>query len=104
MSHFAEKEEECPRCGEVKRWLYDAQICAACNYGNKASPSQEAAYTFEDWIAELNLDVIQDGYGYGPGEFTVFPEQWFPLFEEGLSPLQAFQRALRAHRDENRPA
>lgn len=29
-----EKAGECPRCGEIKRWLYDAQICAACDYGN----------------------------------------------------------------------
>lgn len=30
-----EKQEECPLCGEVKRWLYDAQICAACGHGDR---------------------------------------------------------------------
>jgi ribosomal protein L37E len=29
-----EKREECPRCGEVSRWNYDGQICAACDFGN----------------------------------------------------------------------
>lgn len=28
-----EKLEECPDCGEIKRWLYDAQMCAACGHG-----------------------------------------------------------------------
>lgn len=101
MGYFIEKAEECPRCSEVKRWLYDAQICAACNYGNKASKGKEMAYTFDEWITELNLDVIQDEFGYEPGEFTVYPEHWRPLFEEGLTPLQAFQRALKAHREDN---
>ena len=32
-----EKREECPRCGEVQRWVYDAQICAACGFGNLSS-------------------------------------------------------------------
>lgn len=30
-----EKLEECPACGEIKRWLYDAQICAACGHGDR---------------------------------------------------------------------
>jgi hypothetical protein len=32
-----EKEEACPSCGEIKRWLYDAQICAACGNGDRYS-------------------------------------------------------------------
>lgn len=30
-----EKSEECPACGEIRRWLYDAQICAACGHGDR---------------------------------------------------------------------
>jgi Zn ribbon nucleic-acid-binding protein len=32
---MVEKCEECPSCGEIKRWLYDAQICATCGYGDR---------------------------------------------------------------------
>lgn len=27
-----EKLEHCPKCGEVQRWNYDAQSCAACGF------------------------------------------------------------------------
>ena len=54
--------------------------------------------SFDAWIAELNEDVIQGEYGYEAGEFSVFPEHWRPLFDEGLSPGDAFKRALKAHR------
>lgn len=62
---------------------------------------------FESWITSLNLDVIQDEYGYEEGEFTVYPDHWHPLFLEGLSPQQAFRRALDAfakERDSPAPA
>jgi hypothetical protein len=49
---------------------------------------------FESWIAVLREDVIQEEYGYEPGEFDVFPEMWRGLYDEGLSPSQAFKRAL----------
>ena len=52
---------------------------------------------FSDWISELDEKVIQEEYGYEPGEFGVFPEQWRQLWLEGLSPSQAFRRALDAH-------
>lgn len=32
-----EKREECPRCGGVKLWNYDGQICGACDFGNAVS-------------------------------------------------------------------
>lgn len=51
---------------------------------------------FDDWIEDLESRVIQGEYGYEEGEFTVYPDHWRPLFEEGLSPDQAFRRALDA--------
>lgn len=55
---------------------------------------------FEDWITALNLDVVQDEYGYEEGEFTVYPDEWHPLWLEGLTPQQAFRRALDAFAEE----
>ena len=49
---------------------------------------------FRDWCNELDEGVIQDEFGYEPGEFTIFPEHWRALFDEGLTPRQAWQRAL----------
>lgn len=51
---------------------------------------------FDAWIRELDEEVIQGEFGYERGEFSVFPEHWRPLFDEGLTPLQAWQRALDA--------
>jgi len=52
--------------------------------------------TFSEWIAKLTEDVIQAEFGYEPGEFTVYPTEWRPLYDEGLTPRQAWQRALDA--------
>lgn len=49
---------------------------------------------YRDWIDVLETEVVQDEYGYEPGEFTVYPEIWRGLFDEGLTPSQAFARAL----------
>lgn len=49
---------------------------------------------FEAWIKGLREDVIEGEFGYEPGEFTVYPEMWRGLFDEGLTPQEAFQRAL----------
>jgi len=51
---------------------------------------------FRRWIEVLTEDVIQDEYGYEPGEFTVYPEHWRDMWREGLTPQQAFKRALDA--------
>lgn len=51
---------------------------------------------FDRWIEKLREDVVQDEYGYEPGEFTVYPNEWRPLYKEGLTPSQAFRRALDA--------
>lgn len=58
------------------------------------STQVSADAAFEDWIDELNERVIQEEFGYEAGEFSVFPEHWWSLFDEGLSPRQAWQRAL----------
>lgn len=54
---------------------------------------------FDKWIEQLDEDVIQADYGYERGEFTVYPEHWRHMFDEGLTPAQAFRRALDAHKD-----
>jgi hypothetical protein len=51
---------------------------------------------FQDWIQELDEAVIQGEFGYERGEFTVYASEWRPLFDEGLTPSQAWQRALDA--------
>lgn len=53
---------------------------------------------FEKWIDELREKVIEEEFGYEPGEFTVYPSLWKSLFREGLTPRQAWQRALDAHK------
>jgi hypothetical protein len=68
---------------------------------NPPDPASVAAgLKFDAWITSLNLDVIQDEFGYEEGEFTVYPEQWEPLWREGLTPRQAFRRALDAFAEE----
>lgn len=52
---------------------------------------------FDDWIDRLKGDVIEGDYGYEPGEFTVYPDHWRPMFDRGLSPAEAFKTALDAH-------
>lgn len=49
---------------------------------------------FATWIDTLEEDVVQGEYGYEPGEFTVYPELWHPLYAEGLTPAAAFRPAL----------
>ena len=52
--------------------------------------------SFDEWIRELDEDVIQGEYGYERGEFSVFPEMWRSMFDKGLTPAAAFKRALDA--------
>jgi hypothetical protein len=49
---------------------------------------------FDNWILELTEDVVQCEFGYEKGEFTIFPSLWRPLYLEGLTPKQAFQKTL----------
>lgn len=52
---------------------------------------------YSEWLETLEEDVIQGEFGYERGEFTVYPDHWRGLFDEGLTPLQAWERALYAH-------
>lgn len=61
--------------------------------------SEDREGVFYAWLQELDGKVIQIEFGYEPGEFAVYADHWRPLFDEGLTPRQAFQRALDAHRE-----
>lgn len=52
---------------------------------------------FDEWIRELDEDVIQGEFGYESGEFTAYPSLWRPSFDEGLTPRAAFERSLDAY-------
>ena len=58
---------------------------------------------FREWMDTLNEDVIQGEYGYERGEFTAFPDLWHPLYVEGLTPAQAFKRALDLFAEDRGP-
>jgi hypothetical protein len=49
---------------------------------------------FREWIQTLDEGVIQGEFGYERGEFTIYTSHWYPLFKEGLTPREAWQRAL----------
>jgi len=53
---------------------------------------------FGEWIRVLDEEVIQGEFGYERGEFTVYPSGWRHMFIEGLTPRQAWQRAMDAHK------
>lgn len=55
---------------------------------------------FRAWLADLDERVIQEEFGYESGEFTVYPEEWRPLYDEGLTPDAAWKRALDAFAQE----
>ena len=51
---------------------------------------------FDRWIEQLREEVVHGEYGYEEGEFTVYPSEWRQLYKDGLTPSQAFKRALDA--------
>lgn len=55
---------------------------------------EQPTNAYREWLIELETSVIQEEFGYEPGEFTVYTTHWAPLYEEGLTPRQAWQRAL----------
>lgn len=65
---------------------------------------------YAEWLDTLREKVIEEEFGYEPGEFTVYAESWSSLYAEGLSPRDAWQRALdgaaerRRQDDEERKA
>ncbi len=60
----------------------------------KARKGQSFTGAYRSWLDQLDQDVIQNEYGYEPGEFTVYADHWVALYEEGLTPAAAFKRAL----------
>lgn len=60
----------------------------------KNSDCHQPTEAYSEWIRTLDEDVIQDEFGYEPGEFTVYTTHWSDLYEEGLTPREAWQRAL----------
>lgn len=56
---------------------------------------------FDDWLDELETVVLPD-FGFEPGEFTVYPDHWRSLYDQKISPRDAFQRALDAHGEARR--
>lgn len=60
----------------------------------KARKGQSFTGAYRSWLDKLDQSVIQNEYGYEPGEFTVYPDHWVALYEEGLTPNAAFKRAL----------
>ncbi len=73
----------------------DRESQTAADYDEDAGPDD----AYRAWLDVLNEDVIQGEFGYEEGEFTAFPSLWHPLYAEGLTPRQAWQRALDAHRN-----
>jgi hypothetical protein len=63
---------------------------------------EDVSETFDDWICELDEEIIQGGYGYERGEFTVYPELWRPAFIAGQTPREAFEASLKAYDDERK--
>lgn len=63
---------------------------------------EAASGAFDEWIRELDENIIHGEFGFEKGEFNLTPELLRPLFEEGLTPLQAFKRALDAHAETRR--
>lgn len=96
-------EVRCP-CG-AKIWGRDhGEVTRHWNtraLSSKAAPlaDEPPGTSFDDWITDLEEKVIEGEYGYEPGEFTVYPDHWRPLYDEGLTPKQAFERALKARRE-----
>ena len=57
---------------------------------------------FDEWIRILDEDVIQGEFGYEPGEFTVYTSHWRELYDQGLTPHAAWQRALDGYANTRR--
>lgn len=69
-----EKLEQCPRCAEVGKWVYDAQICRGCYYPDRYREIMRAEQS-PDMYAGENCDEMRsrwvgsaDGDKDGDGE------------------------------------
>ena len=63
----------------------------------RTAPPMKESVALDEWMRQLNEEVIQGAFGYEEGEFQAFPELWQPFYEQGLTPQEAFKRALDAH-------
>lgn len=59
-------------------------------YDDEVGPDK----AYRAWLDILNEDVIQGEFGYEEGEFTAYPSLWHHLYAEGLTPREAWQRAM----------
>lgn len=85
----------CPTCNNANEHNdYEGPTCARCLGAGLVQD-------FDEWVDDLDENVIQGEFGYERGEFNVTTSLWRPMFDEGLTPSQAFRRALDAQR---RPA
>jgi predicted nucleic acid-binding Zn-ribbon protein len=57
-----EKLEQCPKCGEVKRWLYDAQLCATCGESefDRLKKQKDALQDRNCFFCDLYRDAISE--------------------------------------------
>lgn len=87
--------QQAPKARRTTRCSMTGEICSEprCQGGS------DDLCQFDQWITALREDVIEGEYGYEEGEFDVFPAMWHPLYKEGLTPTQAWQRALDAYRE-----
>lgn len=57
---------------------------------------------YDAWLHELEEDVIQGEYGYERGEFTVYSTHWAELYLRGLTPAEAWRRALDGYANQRK--
>jgi hypothetical protein len=84
---------ECTRCGDSDYGQNDEAETIRDECLEKMLDDDD----FRSWCDKLQVDVIEGEFGYEPGEFTVFRADWLPMYREGLTPAQAWQRAMDAH-------
>lgn len=67
------------------------------------TPSEaEIEEKYSTWLEELEHEVIEKEFGYERGEFTVYASHWRELYDQGLTPRQAWQHALDGHANERK--
>jgi len=92
MTGLSEKERAVRAIAYKEGWDDREALLQAA----REEPSQEVAGSFEAWLQTFEEDVVQTEYGYEPGEFTVYPDDWRQAWEDGLTPSAAFRRACEA--------
>ena len=106
------RQERCAPCagrGVPFRAEKGAYSELRTSLGTDSAPAEKKAIKmtpneadFDAWIRMLDEDVIQGEFGYEPGEFNIFPSLWRHLYDEGITPKQAWRRALDEHANTRR--